>query len=145
MAIESVESGRNTSRSAAFDFVDDALARVSGQPIIAVISVPAPYAPMSAFLRAVPREHGFVWNNPPFGIDCAGGGVAHLIEVSGPDRFAQLRRPAAAPRSRVAPAPLRAPPGPSGLPAGAESPKSPCRHIRPVPCNARVSPSRTLF
>jgi isochorismate synthase len=81
-----------TTRSAVCDFIEDALARLSGQPIIAVISVPAPYAPMRAFLRAVPRDHGFVWNSPPSGTDCAGGGVAHRIEVSGRDRLRQLRQ-----------------------------------------------------
>ena len=92
MAIESVHFGMGTSRSAACDFVEDALARLFGHPITAVISVPAPYAPMRAFLRAVPREHGFVWNSPPSGTDCAGGGVAHRIEVSGRERLKQLRQ-----------------------------------------------------
>jgi isochorismate synthase len=81
-----------TARSAVCDFAAEVLARVAGEPIIAVVSVPAPYAPIPAFMRAVPREHGFVWNSPPSGTDCAGGGVAWRIEVSGRDRLQQLRQ-----------------------------------------------------
>jgi isochorismate synthase len=89
--MESVGIEPRISRPVIRDFVAAALDELAGRDVVGVITVPAPWAPLSAFLGVMPRGMSFVWNNPPSGIDCAGGGVAHRIDVTGHDRLAQLR------------------------------------------------------
>jgi isochorismate synthase len=91
LATQSVVFDVRGLRTAIGGWVSSALADLAGQHVVGVITVPAPFAPLSAFLDVVPRDMSFVWNNPPSGTDCAGGGVAHRIEVTGRDRLSQLR------------------------------------------------------
>jgi isochorismate synthase len=91
VAIPSVDFDHGALNAMARGFVAATLAELAGQPLMAVVTVPAPRAPLSAFLGVMPRHMSFVWNQPPSGIDCAGGGVAHEIRVSGRDRLEQLR------------------------------------------------------
>jgi isochorismate synthase len=60
-----------------------------------------PFAPLSSFLSAVPREFSFVWSNPPSGVDCVGGGTAHRIQLSGHDRLPQLHHQSTALWARI--------------------------------------------
>jgi isochorismate synthase len=99
--MESVGVELGISRSVIRDFVAAALDELAGRDVVGVITVPAPWAPLSAFLGVMPRGMSFVWNNPPSGIDCAGGGVAHRIDVTGHDRLAQLREQSTALWSRL--------------------------------------------
>jgi isochorismate synthase len=101
VAIPFVDLDPQTLSALARGFVSGALADLARQPVVAVVTVPAPRAPLAAFLATMPREMSFVWNRPPSGIDCAGGGVAHRIEVSGRDRLAQLQAESEALWARV--------------------------------------------
>src|SRR5690349_1987398 len=49
-----------------------------------IISVPAPVAPLEAFMDAAPADMGLAWH-PPRGLSCAAGGVAKLFPVQGSD------------------------------------------------------------
>lgn len=101
MAIERVDLELGALRFAVRGFVARTLDDLAGQSVVAIVTVPAPVAPLSAFLGVMPRDMSFVWNNPPSGTDCAGGGVAHRIDVSGRNRLAQLREQSDALWARV--------------------------------------------
>lgn len=73
------------------EFVARALRETDGKPVTAMISVPAPFAPLSTFLRALPRDLSFLWDGAE-GSSFAGGGAAFRIDLEGEDRIAQLRR-----------------------------------------------------
>jgi menaquinone-specific isochorismate synthase len=80
------------SASAVQEHVAGVLQSIDRQPITAIISVPAPHAPLSTFLRAVPRDTTFLWH-PQEGdpVACAAAGVARRIDLVGTDRFSQMR------------------------------------------------------
>lgn len=101
MAIPSVDLDQTTLAALARGYVSSTLADLARGPVLAVITVPAPRAPLAAFLAQVPRDMSFVWNGPPSGIDCAGGGVAHRIQVHGRNRLLQLRAESEALWARV--------------------------------------------
>jgi isochorismate synthase len=101
VAIPSVDLDQRTLAALARGFVSSTVADLARQPVVAVVTVPAPRAPLAAFLAMMPREMSFVWNRPPSGIDCAGGGVAHRIQVTGRDRLAQLQAESEALWARV--------------------------------------------
>lgn len=67
------------------------LQEVSGTQCTAIITVRAPFAPLSTFLAAVPRPMSMLWH-PPDGIAVATAGVTHRIDVAGRNRLAELRR-----------------------------------------------------
>src|SRR5687767_8400822 len=71
-------------------FVSDTMDQLAGQARIAQITVPAPFAPPTAFLRTQPPNMWFFWESPG-GTCFAGGGAAKTIRVSGAERFSQLR------------------------------------------------------
>ena len=74
------------------EFVARTLSEIDGQPVLAAIVVPVPYAPLSTFLRAAPRADSVLWD--PRANDVlayATRGVAHKIQVQGRDRFTQAR------------------------------------------------------
>jgi isochorismate synthase len=60
-----------------------------------VISVPAPVAPLEAFLEGTPAEAGFLWN-PPEGPGFAGIGALETFVGQGASRGDQIRRQAEA-------------------------------------------------
>jgi isochorismate synthase len=99
--MESVGIELGASRSVIREFAATTLADLAGRDIIGVMTLPAPRAPLSAFLSVVPRDMSFVWHNPPSGVDCAGGGVAYRIDVAGSERLAQLREQSEALWARV--------------------------------------------
>lgn len=101
MGMESVGVVLGTSRSVIREFTAAALDELTDRDAVGVITVPAPWSSLSAFLGVMPRAMSFVWNNPPSGIDCAGGGVAHAIQVTGQDRLNQLRAQSEALWSRL--------------------------------------------
>jgi isochorismate synthase len=72
-------------------FVERALLDSVNPSQITHVTVPAPSIPVTTFLNVMPRAFSFAWNNPPSGVDCAGGGVTHYIAVSGAHRLKQLR------------------------------------------------------
>jgi isochorismate synthase len=72
------------------EFLARHLTSVAGERITLCLTLPAPAAPLSAFLAAMPREHSFLWH-PPVGLACAGAGVAHRVDLEGPGRLRQLR------------------------------------------------------
>jgi isochorismate synthase len=72
-------------------FVERALRDSAKSSQIAHVTVPAPSIPVTTFLNLMPRAFSFAWSNPPSGVDCAGGGVAHHIAVNGAHRLKQLR------------------------------------------------------
>jgi len=72
-------------------FVADTMGQFDGVPCTALISVPAPFAPPTAFLRTQARNMAFFWDSPG-GTAFAGSGAVKTIRVSGDDRLAQLRQ-----------------------------------------------------
>lgn len=54
------------------------------------VTLPAPVAPLSAFLAAVPREGSFMWH-PPLGPGVAGSGATASIDLEGPERIHAVR------------------------------------------------------
>src|SRR5437868_4029765 len=60
-------------------FVERALLDSVSPSQITHVTVPAPSIPITTFLKLMPRAFSFTWNNPPSGVDCAGGGVTHRI------------------------------------------------------------------
>ncbi len=88
-------------RYALREFIESALLDSVNPSQITQVTVPAPSIPVTSFLNVMPRPFGFAWNNPPSGMDCAGGGVTHYIAVSGADRLKQLREQSEALWKRV--------------------------------------------
>lgn len=72
-------------------FIESALLDHENPSQIMHVTVPAPAISITTFLSVMPRAFSFAWNNPPSGVDCAGGGVTHYIAVSGAQRLTQLR------------------------------------------------------
>ncbi|WP_394841534.1 isochorismate synthase [Pendulispora brunnea] len=71
-------------------FVEETMDRLQGQPRTAVITVPAPFAPPTAFLRLHPRNMSFFWDSPG-GTSFSGAGAVRTLRVSGKERYQQLR------------------------------------------------------
>ncbi|HXD22676.1 MAG TPA: chorismate-binding protein, partial [Gemmatimonadaceae bacterium] len=68
------------------------LTDLEGQKGIAVISMPAPFAPLSVFLRAAPRAFSVMWDAQTLGgTSMATSGVVRQVALTGPDRFKQLK------------------------------------------------------
>jgi isochorismate synthase len=88
-------------RLAIREFVEHALLGSIKPSQITHVTIPAPSIAITTFLDLMPRAFSFAWNNPPSGVDCAGGGVTHQITVSGIDRLAQLREQSEALWNRV--------------------------------------------
>jgi isochorismate synthase len=88
-------------RVAIREFVERALLDSVNPSQITHVTVPAPSIPITTFLNLMPRAFSFAWNNPPSGVDCAGGGVTHHIAVSGAHRLKQLREQSEALWKRV--------------------------------------------
>jgi len=74
------------------EFVARMLTDLEGQKGIAVISMPAPFAPLSVFLRAAPRAFSVMWDAQTLGgTSMATSGVVRQVALTGPDRFKQLK------------------------------------------------------
>lgn len=85
-ALESERAAENRA------FVARALTDAEGRPGFTVIAVPAPFAPLSEFLRAAPRDLGVLWQTPNEPRSFATAGAAYHITLSGRERFTALRR-----------------------------------------------------
>jgi eukaryotic-like serine/threonine-protein kinase len=66
-----------------------------GKGRTAVITIPAPFAPLETFLKAAPRDMSVLWH-PAGEAVYACAGAAYRLELRGKGRFEQLRRGAAA-------------------------------------------------
>ena len=84
------------------EFLARVLTDIDGQPLTAFIAIPVPYAPLSTFLRAAPREKSVLWD-PRGELAYATSGSVQTFDFQGPGRFVQAREAMAAlwPRIRV--------------------------------------------
>jgi len=74
------------------DFAARVLTDLEGKKGLAVIAMPAPFAPLSTFLRAVPRAFSIMWDAQTLGgTSMATSGVVRQISLTGPERFHQLK------------------------------------------------------
>jgi isochorismate synthase len=74
------------------EYVARALTETDGKSLTAVIAVPVPFAPLSVFLRAVPRDMTVLWDpGASEQLAYATAGVAHRVDLRGRDRFTQMR------------------------------------------------------
>lgn len=80
------ELGAGTAPSA---FLDQALAALAGRGALAVVTVPAPAAPLEALLGAARGQPALLWD-PPGGPGYCGLGQAVEIRAHGPARIAQV-------------------------------------------------------
>jgi isochorismate synthase len=72
------------------DFLAEEALRASRGSGTAVITIPAPTAPLDSLLRAFPDERAFLWQ-PPEGPAFSGIGSAHSLSPRGEDRLEELR------------------------------------------------------
>ena len=93
------QAERNAATTPA-ELLDEALLGLAGRPVLAVVTVPAPLAPLEALLRAAGDRSGFLWD-PPAGPRMAGIGHAIEIRTEGAARIERLRSRAAAVWSRI--------------------------------------------
>jgi isochorismate synthase len=78
-------------------FLTHVLTELEGKAGIAVLSVPVPFAPLSTFLRAAPRELSVMWDTGSRGgYSFAAAGAAVRIDLSGASRLDQLKAQARA-------------------------------------------------
>jgi isochorismate synthase len=74
------------------EFVARVLTDLEGQKGIAVISMPAPFAPLSVFLRSLPRAYSVMWDAQTLGgTSMATSGIVRQVALTGVDRFQQLK------------------------------------------------------
>lgn len=81
-------------------FLDEALSLVAGQAALAVISMPAPVAPLEALLRVAGERSCFLWDAPE-GPCMAGIGQAVELCAAGPERIGRIRDDAGAMWARI--------------------------------------------
>jgi isochorismate synthase len=67
------------------------LMEIERRKVTGVISVPAPFAPLSAFLRALPRPMSVLWDAPG-DQPMAAAGVVDSVMLSGASRYEQLQK-----------------------------------------------------
>jgi isochorismate synthase len=85
--------GDNSELARSIELVESALSLLgtAARPRTLSITVSAPVAALTTFLRAMPEEGSFVWC-PPTGARFAGSGAAHELRMSGAGRFEALEQ-----------------------------------------------------
>src|SRR5215467_7918225 len=73
------------------EYVARSLLEIEGKPLIAVLAMHVPYAPLSVFLRAVNRDMSLLWDPGAKGRAYAAAGVVARIDMRGKDRFVQMQ------------------------------------------------------
>ncbi len=100
MTISAISTSSAKMPSSSADFLRRALESGVSRGSVAVISVPAPLAPLEALIEALPSEDSLLWS-PPEGPSFSAAGAAETLWSAGQGRGDQIRRLAGALFSRI--------------------------------------------